>query len=690
YGVFASGKEPGPTEQPTLPDTDSPDRAAFNRELAARQAEIDKYKKAAFDKIVTANKAAAPIARYLLIAQDARKAGDNDLAKRADDNKLIRNVLRRWKTWLDQTTGGRDEFFAPWHALAKLSDAEFAAKAPEALKKLKLLKELAPLAESAPKSLAAVAAIYGTALESLLKDDKHPYTKNAAFPLTVAVDDVPTLFNRAERDALTGLNRKREALVATHPGAPARAMVINDLPAPVQPHIFKRGNAASPGAAVPRQFLQVIDGDARKPFADGSGRLELAQKIASKDNPLTARVMVNRVWAQHFGKGIVRTPSDFGVRGERPTNPELLDYLAVRFMNDNWSLKKLHKTIMLSATYRQTSTASADALAKDPDNRLFSRQNRQRLEFEALRDALLAATGQLDASVGGRPVDLLAQPFTKRRTIYGFIDRQNLPNMFRAFDFASPDQHAPLRFENTVPQQALFMMNSPFVVEQAKALAARTASQTDAEARIRTMYRQALSRDPNPDELALAKSFVTSEAAHEETLAVGPAWQYGYGTYDAKTQRVAKFAKFPHFDGSTWAGSAKRPDKALQFALLTANGGHAGRDADHAVIRRWTAQTDGQVTVTGTLAHPALAGDGVRGRIVSSRAGELASLTVHNNAAETRLESVAVKKGDTIDFVVDCRESDNTDSFAWAVTLKMRSIPEQAAGGDDTVEWNSQ
>jgi hypothetical protein len=269
-----------------------------------------------------------------------------------------------------------------------------------------------------------------------------------------------------------------------------------------------------PGPAVPRQFLACVAGETRKPFTQGSGRLELAQSIASKDNPLTARVFVNRVWAQLFGKGIVRTPSDFGIRGDRPTHPELLDYLAVKFMQDNWSTKQLLKRIMLSAAYQQSSIASEKALSDDADNRLLSHQNRRRIDFEALRDSLLFAAGQLDRTLGGRPVDLLAQPFTHRRTLYGFVDRQNLPSMFRAFDFASPDAHAPMRFANTVPQQALFMMNSPFVVEQAKALAALpmvTKVTTPAE-KVAALYRTAFARQPSSEEIKLALNYINSES----------------------------------------------------------------------------------------------------------------------------------------------------------------------------------
>jgi hypothetical protein len=265
---------------------------------------------------------------------------------------------------------------------------------------------------------------------------------------------------------------------------------------------------------VPRQFLAVLAGDKRQPFKDGSGRLELARAIASADNPLTARVIVNRLWLHHFGTGLVTAPSDFGVRSEPPSHPEMLDWLAARFVEEGWSLKKLHKLIVLSRTYQLSSAANPQAAAVDPDNRLLARANRRRLDFEALRDALLAAGGNLDLKVGGKPVDILAKPFATRRTLYGFIDRQNLPGLFRTFDFASPDTSSPQRYQTTVPQQALFLLNSPFASLQARAVMRRAevADVREPQARIRGLYRIIYARDPDDDELRLGVQFMQTTA----------------------------------------------------------------------------------------------------------------------------------------------------------------------------------
>jgi len=327
--------------------------------------------------------------------------------------------------------------------------------------------------------------------------------------------------NRAFRDQLVALQKKVDAHKANSAGAPPRAMILTDLPTPAQARVFLRGNPNSPGPAVPRQFLAVLAGDKRQPFQDGSGRLELARAIASPDNPLTARVIVNRLWLHHFGRGLVATPSNFGLRCDPPSHPELLDWLAARLVEDGWSLKKLHKLMVLSQTYQLSGAANPQAGGADPENRLLARFGRQRLDFESLRDALLAIGGSLDPKIGGPPVDILASPFSARRTLYGFIDRQNLPGLFRTFDFASPDSSTPLRYQTTVPQQALFLLNGPFVHAQARALMRRAelAAVTEPAAKVRALYRVVYARDPDEDELRLGVQFLGETA---KTPLAGP------------------------------------------------------------------------------------------------------------------------------------------------------------------------
>jgi cytochrome c553 len=300
-------------------------------------------------------------------------------------------------------------------------------------------------------------------------------------------------------------------LANTGQAAP-RAHTLVECPVPFDPRILLRGNPMRPGKHVPRQFLHVLCQGSPRPFAVGCGRLELAEAIADRDNPLTARVLVNRVWADHFGAGLVRSPSNFGLRGQGPTHPELLDYLAARFMDQGWSIKKLHRWIMLSSVYQQSSQDRADYRARDPENRLLWKMNRRRLDFEALRDSLFLAAGKLDLASGGPSVDLAA-PGTNRRTVYGLVDRQGLPGMLPTFDFASPDAHSPGRYSTVVPQQALFLLNSPLLIELARSLADRTDVKSAGAAadRVARIIEIALGRAPTSREAKLALDFIEQD-----------------------------------------------------------------------------------------------------------------------------------------------------------------------------------
>ena len=537
YGVFASSTEP--KEGPIIGGPQNPAlRDAYEKELASRQAEVTKYLEKRHAEINKQIKTAEQISAYLLAADEAEGlSGRRELSGLAQKKNLRSGLIQRFKEQLARSKSQSEPVFAAWHEFAAVPEKEFAAKAADVAKglsrKVNPLIEKAVFADKPPATLKEVADRYGQALAKYAdraEKCEDPFEEqlrqavrgdNAALVITAA--EIENIFERDDREKLRALRTKVDALSATHAGAPARAMVLNDMPNPVEPRIFIRGNANNPGQQVPRQFPEILSPSARHPFKDGSGRLELARLIASSDNPLTARVMVNRVWAWHFGHGIVRTPSDFGTRGERPTHPELLDHLAVRFVRDGWSIKKLHKLIMLSATYRQASNDRPECVAADAENTLLWKFNRQRLSLEAMRDSLLFASGELDASIGGRAVEITKPPFSKRRTVYGFVERQNLPGMFRSFDFASPDQHVPIRYGTTVPQQALFMMNSPFVIEQAKSLAKRTEAATDPATRIERLYQFAYQRRPAPDEQALGLAFVQSNS--DSSGAALSAWQ---------------------------------------------------------------------------------------------------------------------------------------------------------------------
>lgn len=479
--------------------------------------------------------------------------------------------------------------------------------------------------------------------------------------------------------------------------APDHATVLLDRAKPSIPRVFVRGNPLTKGDTVPRQFLSAFG--PQTPFTKGSGRLELAQAITDPRNPLTARVMVNRLWLHHFGRGLVSTPSDFGKQGSPPSHPELLDWLAQRFIDSGWSLKAMHRLIMLSGTYQQQSveprakSEAADSTLSalspsllDPDNRLLSRMNPHRLSFEEARDAWLAASGRLNLSVGGRPSPLFSASNT-RRTLYALVDRENVPAVMRTFDFANPDLSIPQRTETTVPQQALFGMNHPFVVQQAKALlkwSAQSSVRSGAhEAKIRFIYEQLYQRSPSSDELTSALHFVQDDQTPIiATVDHSKSWQYGYGEWDESTGRLKHFKPLPHFTGSAWQGDEAWPNETLGWAQLTATGGHPGNDRRHAVVRRWIADTAGNYDLRSTLLHEPLVGDGIRAFVSHSRLGKLRSATVLGDDAEMNFDTIAFQAGDSLDFIVDIGDGLNSDQFLWSPTITPSNPLTTGSGGD--------
>ena len=269
--------------------------------------------------------------------------------------------------------------------------------------------------------------------------------------------------------------------------------------------LYRGGNLGTPADPAPRGFPLVLTKGAGD-FTNGSGRLELGEKIFTDAAPLSARVMVNRVWGWHFDKHLVGTPSDFGIQGLQPTHPELLEDLSARFIASGWSLKWLHKEIMLSAAYRQSSTPRAREMEVDPTNQLLWRMNPRRMDIEAYRDSLLQASGKLDLTMYGP-----SQPDVDagvRRTVYSSISRGRSNDVMKLYDVPAPLAHIPMRQPTLNPLQALFVMNSSFVQDQAKALAEQVAGEATPEAKVQSLYRKVFSRNATPDEIALGVKYL--------------------------------------------------------------------------------------------------------------------------------------------------------------------------------------
>jgi hypothetical protein len=446
--------------------------------------------------------------------------------------------------------------FAPWHALVSLDASTFAQEAPRVIRALSDSDDrrqsnvlvLDALDRDSPTSMTDVARAYGQLLTEIhhewqaqvaadpqstaLADEAAEqlrqvlYAADSPFAVTSREATADYIYDADINKTLAEAQSTFDAWLLATGHAADRAHALIDAPTPHEPRIFIRGNPERPGPLVPRQFLGLLANEARTSFQHGSGRLELARAIIDRENPLTARVLVNRIWLHHFGRGLVMTPSNFGLRGDAPSHPDLLDHLARGFIDEGWSIKKLHRQIMLSATYQQASLDRRECRQVDPENRLLWRMNRRRLDFEALRDSLLWASGELDLSVGGPPSPLTDAP-NHRRTIYGTIDRLNMPGVFRTFDFPTPDLHSPVRAATTVAQQALFFLNSGFVIERAESLVRRARdgrssadAPTDPSTAINRLYLIALGREPTAGETSRALEYIVDEESWAELAQV--------------------------------------------------------------------------------------------------------------------------------------------------------------------------
>ncbi len=529
YGVFRSSTEPNIPPLAGTPPKD-PRHLLYDAELEIRQKNLVRFVTNKHTALVTGARTRA--AEYLLAAHAARNQPPaDDFMLLADPGDLNPSMITRWRQFLTDAKKRKHPAFLHWYAVAELNDKEFPEKASVALKSVQGANKLVAKAfERPPKSMKEVAQRYGKLLADVDKQWRAAAAKGATrlsdpdaeelrrvlygtdspadAPLALDWGFLSLFPDRATQGEYQKLLRELENWLAK---GPPRAMVLHDAPKPYDPRIFERGNPGRPGELVPRQMVRIAN-PGRKPFAPGgSGRLELARAITSKDNTLTARVFVNRVWMYHFGRGLVGTPGDFGLRGDSPTHPELLDWLASEFMARGWGIKALHKLIMASATYTQASLDRADAVAIDPDNRLLWKQNRQRLEFEPLHDATLAVSGQLDLRHGGPSVRLFGS--NRRRAVYGYVDRLEFPSLLTTFDVPNPAGLSPERTSTTVAPQALFLMNGPFARTAAKRLVALPQLQKLSDSnRLDQLYLIVYGRRPDGEERKLALAFVSKGA----------------------------------------------------------------------------------------------------------------------------------------------------------------------------------
>jgi hypothetical protein len=468
--------------------------------------------------------------RYLFAAWDLKRGGQPDAG-------LDKKILDRWVKYLDKTHD--HSFLDFWPDLAARGSRADAIKAAEAFQKTVnvLIEEHREITiyndriiEESKKSTDPYDIFCkGCSAETrALPRDKYVFRGDLFDPkrktdgesrdagvLYLDDDELPAYLTPETR---TELDRLKAELAAAKKALPTKypfLHIITDLKESRDMPLHRRGDPYSLGELVPRHFLSVLAKGEPAPLKSGSGRMDLANQIASASNPLTARVLVNRVWHHHFGAGLVRSLSNFGAAGDRPSHPELLDYLAVRFVEGGWSIKKLHREILLSSTYSMSTRASHRALEADPENRLLSRFNRRRVDAETLRDSMLFVSGDLNLEMGG-PASVWDKNF-RRRTVYGEISRFRPERFLTLFDFPEPSIHAEKRTPTNTSVQRLFFLNSDFMKEQAASVAARVrkVEGDNPSSQIAWLYSCLFGRKPDTREIETALQFLENRPGAE-------------------------------------------------------------------------------------------------------------------------------------------------------------------------------
>jgi len=723
YYTLKSSKEP--EIAPIIPQPDSPDSSDYANQNQKAVQEYIRVHAFEADRSISLIRSrlgdylqAAQDSQFKTM-YEGKTVKSDILDPRKLNSGVHSRIVKGWEKWVK----GHPEVFKPWLELTALKAEDFAATAKSLCEEYaknedkKLLVSVArAFVKIAPRDMRDIVSVYNQLYavqiealwgekwrEPLLKACV-PSEEELSLPLreleTRAIDRVtnvqratalpeadeqalravfmeegaPFQFTGKEfltyqlygtRDVADGIRRnatKAVTTLTTHPGAPMRAMVFVDADKPVEGKVFVRGNPNTKGADAPRQFLSVLNTRTPAPFpTDKSGRLELARAIATKDNPLTSRVIVNRVWNWHFGSPLVGTPSDFGFRGDKPANQPLLDYLAAWFPENGWSFKKLHKLMMLTAAYQ-----SADFPMRP-------------LELEPFRDSVLAVSGRLQSQLYGKPEKV---ENTLRRTLYAFVDRRTPPSLYRSFDFPSASFSAPLRSRTALAPRALILLNSPLLTDSAKALAeSLPKAAPDEPGQILELFRRVLQRDPSEKEARWAQAYLKAYPLNVEVHPESKQWQYGSGRFDSAMQTVADFSLLTSFDGKGWTGTAKMPDGTTSKVLLTAMGGDSGAGDGISSVRRWTAPLDGEIQIQAEITHLDAKAEEAVARVISSRAGLLGAWTVQGQSVCTELNKLSVKKGDVLDFVVTSKSGKTAGVYQWSPSILMPAAPNPGMPG---------
>lgn len=498
-------------------------------------------------------------------------------------------------------------------------------------------------------------------------------SKDPSCPMAYGVDRVTSIMDTEDDNARRKRASATSKLQAEHPGSPPRAMTLQDKPKWSEAVVFKRGNPAMRGEKFDRHWFSFLGGEVFS--KDRSARLSLAEKIADPKNPLTARVMVNRVWAWNFGAPLA-DPADFGTQQAAPPLQPLLDYLAVWFTEHGGSVKELNRLLATSQAFRLAAEGPAENNAIDEANTRFWKWNRRRLDFEVMRDHLLASAGSLETkSVGGRSVKIEEPSADERRSVYSFIDRYALPGVFVSFDLPHPDHLSAARGQTTVPQQALYFLNNPLLLRRSEALAgdADFKRQPDNAARVAWLYRRLFQREPREAESRAILQWLAKVDPADYEPKLGGIWEVRHA--DDSPTLPLEVREFPLFADEVWKTGPDPATAPIRWLNVGANGGHVA--ARHAMILRWRATGSGEVKMTAHLKRTQKEGNTLAWRI---DAQGTRTLVEGKFAPESTIdpagEWVTVKAGDTLDLVLRAPDGDACGGIAWTVKVMGRETPQ--------------
>ncbi|MGC4015343.1 MAG: DUF1549 and DUF1553 domain-containing protein [Luteolibacter sp.] len=643
YSIFDNTTEPEQKPVVGMPGDDAA--------LKAYQAELEKLEKedlAVRQGLVDHLRNKESLAVYLDLGWRAKTQGWEHGMAASEAFKRGRyraKAVLQWRDWLKKRTAGDKvpQPIADW-------DREMAA-ADDAGKKAACAK----LAEAWMAGGEFVA-----------------YSKEPSCPMSYEVDRVATIMDTEDENARRKRASAMSKLQAEHPGSPPRAMTLQDKPKWSEAVVFKRGNPAMRGEKFDRHWFSFLGGEVFP--KDRSARLSLAEKIADPKNPLTARVMVNRVWAWNFGAPLA-DPSDFGTQQPAPPLQPLLDYLAVWFTEHGGSVKELNRLLVTSQAFRLAADGPEANDHIDEANTRFWKWNRRRLDFEAMRDHLLVSAGSLETStVGGRSVKIEDASADRRRSVYSFIDRYALPGVFVSFDLPHPDHLSAGRGQTTVPQQALYFLNSPLLLRGAEALAkdAGFKNQPDDSARVAWLYRRLYQRDPRPAETQVVLHWLAGINPEDYQPKLGGSWEVRHA--DDSTTLPLDVREFPLFADGVWKTGPDPATAPIRWLNVGAGGGHVA--ARHAMILRWRANGPGEVKMNAYLKRTQKEGNVLAWRIDAQGTH---TLSEGKFAPESTMDVaggwVKVQAGDTVDLVLRAPDGDACGGIAWTIKVLGRDSP---------------